>query len=66
LLFAAAMAALVALLIAPVFCSQASDDERPRCDALLGYWTPVSEAGSGVLLALFVALLGAALLGRRG
>ena len=62
---AAALMAALLVASAPVFCSQASDAPRPRCDTALGYWTPVSEAGEGVLLLVLVALIVVALTNRR-
>lgn len=55
---------LAAVLLAPATCSQGSDDARPRCDTLLGYWTPFGEWMQGPALGA-VVLAGMALSRRR-
>lgn len=50
---------LVAALLAPVTCSQSSDDARPRCDTVLGYATPFGEWVQGlVLVAVILCAVG--------
>lgn len=56
LLLIALAVVLVAVLVAPVTCSQSSTEGEPRCDTLLGYWTPFGEWVQGLIfLALVLA-----------
>ena len=50
---AAVLLVATAVLLSPVSCSQSSEDPRPRCETLLGYWTPF---GDGVQLLLPVGI----------
>ena len=54
--------ALAAVLLSPLSCSQGSEDPRPRCETVLGYWTPF---GAGVQLLLPVAVVLAVIALRR-
>jgi hypothetical protein len=47
-------AGLAAVLLSPVACSQSSEDPGPRCETVLGYWTPF---GDPVQLLLPVAVV---------
>ena len=62
---AAAATVVFAFAGMPVACSQGSDDARPSCDTVLGYWTPLPEGFQAVALVLVVVLVVAALLRRR-
>lgn len=42
------------VLLAPATCSQSSVEDRPRCDTVLGYWTPISEWMQGLVLIVLV------------
>jgi hypothetical protein len=50
----ALVAGLAAVLLSPLACSQSSEDPRPRCETVLGYWTPL---GSSVQLLLPVSVV---------
>ncbi len=54
--FAAAALAVAAVALAPATCSLSSDDDAPRCETALGYWTPFGEWLHGLLLLALLAL----------
>ncbi|MDP3711551.1 MAG: hypothetical protein Q8R60_03580 [Mycobacteriales bacterium] len=56
---AAGVLVLAVALLAPVTCSQSSDEARPRCDSLFGYGTPFGEwVQGGVLVAVVLCVVG--------
>lgn len=53
-----------AVLLSPVTCVQGSEEPQPRCETVLGYWTPFGEATQGLLL-VALGLVGLAVRRRR-
>ena len=50
----ALVAGLAAVLLGPVTCVQSSEEPRPRCQTVLGYWTPFGEPVQLLLAAAVV------------
>lgn len=52
--WAAGLMAVVAIVLSPVTCSQASDAPKPRCFTAMGYRTPFGEEAELLLLLALV------------